>query len=262
MKHNFEGLTGPGEKAAPGCPALQSFRVHCGDDMSFNTKISKSGIFKLNDKGEPIEIFKLRRTPETLPGGPKDLSKKHYYPLNKREIAGLIGDLSYEIDRMTSKPDTNAWFETMIFVYESELKMTLKMWKFSEAELNPQLSELTKKMRKVLRKKINGDNYPGITGPKSKRLKSAMWTDILMKVFEKYLHVTDNNGVTDEKQSGLNKVDALTYISHILKACDIEAGNIKTIFNRIKQSQFKKRTQISDTDKKMKKLTAAISRLK
>lgn len=217
--------------------------------MSFNTKISKSGIFKLNDKGEPIGIFKLRRTPETPPAGPKALSKKPLDSLNEKQTPCLIGDLSYEIDRMTSKPDTNAWFETMIFVYESELKMTLKMWKFSEAELNPQLNELIQRMKKVLREKIKRGNYPGITGPKSQVFESTIWVDMLMKVFKKYL-------------TGLKEVDALTYISHVLKACGIEEGNIKTVFERIRKRLKDHQTQIEETNKKMKKVTAAISHLK
>lgn len=216
--------------------------------MNFEKKILKSEIFKLNDKGEPIGIFKLRRTPETPPAGPKDLSKKHFHSLNKKQIPCLIGDLSYEIDRMISKPDTNAWFETMIFVYESELKMTLKMWKFSEAELNPQLTHLTEKIRKVLRKKFNRGNYHGITGPDNTVYESAMWVDILIRVFRKYID--------------LMAVDALTYISYILHACNIEEGKIKTVFERIKQRHDRMQTQIEETNKKMKKVTATISRLK
>ena len=212
--------------------------------MSYYKKLSESKIFKLDDKGEPIGIFKLRRTTETPPGGPKELSKR-CHSLNKKETADLIGDLSYQIEKMITKPDTNYGFETMIFVYESELKMTLKKWKFSEDELNPQLKQLIQKMRKVLRKKFTRGHYPGITGPKSQAFESAMWADMLMAIFKKYIHIKD--------------VDAWTYVSYVLKASSIEKGYIKTIFNRIIKRSKDHRKLIEENNEKMTKALTAIS---
>ncbi|MDH3573515.1 MAG: hypothetical protein OET07_14890 [Desulfobacteraceae bacterium] len=214
--------------------------------MNFR-KILKSGIFKLDDKGKPIGIFKLRRTPETPQAGPKDLSK-HCHSLNKTEINGLIRDLSFEMDNMISKPDTNPLIENVFSIYELQLKSTLfKTLQFTEVELNPQLKQLIQKMRKVYIKKLKRGDYPGLTGPRSQAFESAMWVDILMSIFRKYIDIKD--------------VDALTYLSHVLKASGIEKGNIKAVFNRIRKRRHDHRKSVEETKEKLKKGITAISDL-
>ena len=76
-------------------------------------------------------------------------------------------------------------------------------------------------MKSITKKRLEAIFYQGLTGPKRKALKSAWWTDTLMKVFMKH--------------TKLNDAEIKRYVIYILRACDIEKGTDKQIDDRIRQ---------------------------
>ena len=192
-------------------------------------KILNSGIFKLDDTGKPIGVIKLEE-------GTKILSRKPKYTqspsssLNKliNSMAEEIGDYLYisKHDVIDNVKIFEAYQDRTIEVFKKDLVEVLKKYHFTRKELGQQYTEFLKKAGKVIKKKP----FFGMT---KEKMGKKSYNEPFHKSILVFLLMSDLNLSTLFDRS--SKDDLFHYISYLLDACEIEKGEHKKIFNRIKR---------------------------
>jgi hypothetical protein len=182
------------------------------DDLE--QKILKSGIFKLDDKSNPIGLINLtsKKALSVRDSNYLDIKPHHH-------LKSLISDLSLEIDKFCQGPKDRNLLEDLRDDFEKELISLLKDWGLSPDYLSPHYDALLKKAKKHLNKELS-DYYKNI---KSLDTKDTARRDAMIywmhRAFKEY---------TPIKLTDIN-----CYLAYILIACGLEKGSPQTVFSKI-----------------------------
>ncbi len=205
-------------------------------------KILNSDLFLLGPDKKPTGLIGL------TPGNKKlSRSKNNVIPnipeLNLRIMASKLNRIiyCYKTDSPRSvylsyEMDTHEELED----FEDRLLKFLEYNLFRRDELEPLLSKLIKKAKRVLKKKYEEDWYPG----RKKMTEKQKWyfnlIAPLIAIFKKYL----NDQATEK--TAVTKTDIFYYISHLLIACGIEKsdtkGSHKPVFEKIRRYYYRNLT--------------------
>ena len=176
-------------------------------------KILSTGVFKLDDRSNPIGIIKFTSK--------KVLSTKagNYINHKPHKLKNLISDLSYEMVKYCRGPEDRNLLENFKDDFEKKFISFLEDWGFSPDDLNPHYAELIKKAKKNLDRELSGHakNIERLRNKDTARRGTMIYW--MHRAFKEYTQI---------KPTDINR-----YLAYILIACGLENGSPKTVFNKI-----------------------------